>query len=198
MNSQHLTFLTGSRICHDLISPVGAIANGLELVGMEGGGGGQEMALIGDSVAHAEARIRLFRIAFGAAGNEEVSAAEAAALLQGYAAGTRISARYGLSQAVTRSELRLGLLAFLCAERALPFGGRISLALTECARWRVTAEAERLRIDDQLWEDLAAGRPCAEPTPATVQFALIVHVARDAGRIPAVHHVAGTELELQI
>ena len=43
-----LAGLVSSRICHDLISPVGAVCNGVELVEEFGGGGKQEMALIGD------------------------------------------------------------------------------------------------------------------------------------------------------
>ena len=60
-----LAQLVGSRICHDLISPVGAIGNGLELLAMAGGrtmpGGSAELELISDSVVQANARIRFFR-----------------------------------------------------------------------------------------------------------------------------------------
>ena len=64
----NLSALIGSRICHDLISPIGAINNGLELLGMSGNTPGPEMELIHDSVGNASARIRYFRVAFGAAG----------------------------------------------------------------------------------------------------------------------------------
>ncbi len=46
-----LAALVGSRICHDLISPIGAIGNGVELMMMEGAAKGPEMALITESVA---------------------------------------------------------------------------------------------------------------------------------------------------
>lgn len=52
--------LIGSRICHDLISPIGAINNGLELIEMSAPSLGPEMALISDSVTSASARIRFF------------------------------------------------------------------------------------------------------------------------------------------
>ena len=61
----NLAALIGSRICHDLISPIGAINNGLELLDMNGGVQGAEMELISGSVGNAGARIRFFRIAFG-------------------------------------------------------------------------------------------------------------------------------------
>jgi histidine phosphotransferase ChpT len=63
-----LAALIGSRICHDLISPIGAIGNGVELLLMEASGKGPELSLISESVAAANARIRFFRVAFGAAG----------------------------------------------------------------------------------------------------------------------------------
>ena len=74
--------LIGSRICHDLISPLGAIGNGVELLEMSSAGASPEMALISESVASANARIRFFRIAFGAAGSGgSVAAAEIRSIL---------------------------------------------------------------------------------------------------------------------
>ena len=66
-----LAALVGSRICHDLISPLGAIGNGVELLGMTGVPDGPEMDLIAESVGNANARIRFFRIAFGAAAADQ-------------------------------------------------------------------------------------------------------------------------------
>ena len=69
MNNLNLTLsnLIGSRICHDLISPIGAINNGLELIEIKGDQVGSEMRLIEQSCAAASARIQFFRIAYGAA-----------------------------------------------------------------------------------------------------------------------------------
>ena len=78
MNDTQLNDLIGSRICHDLISPLGAISNGIELLTMSGAAGSPEMTLIGESIENANARIRFFRVAFGAAapgsllGNSEI------------------------------------------------------------------------------------------------------------------------------
>jgi len=60
----NLAALIGSRICHDLISPVGAVGNGLELMQMAGGKLLPEMALIEESVEAARLRILFFRIAY--------------------------------------------------------------------------------------------------------------------------------------
>mgnify|MGYP003674670450 CR=1 FL=1 len=52
-----LAALIGSRICHDLISPIGAINNGLELVAMSGDVMSQEMELIAQSVENASIQV---------------------------------------------------------------------------------------------------------------------------------------------
>ena len=65
--TDNIAALIRSRICHDLISPIGAIGNGVELLTMSASAGGSpELDLIADSVHNANARIRFFRIAYGA------------------------------------------------------------------------------------------------------------------------------------
>ena len=64
--------LLSSKICHDLVSPVSAINNGVELIDDIGGSVVDEaMKLIGDSAALASRRLRLFRMAYGRAGSDE-------------------------------------------------------------------------------------------------------------------------------
>lgn len=65
--------LMASRICHDVISPVGAINNGLELLqemGIEGGA--EAVSLIAKSAEQANRRLKLFRYAYGAAGSKDL------------------------------------------------------------------------------------------------------------------------------
>ncbi len=64
--------LIASRICHDLVSPVGAISNGVELVEELGESAGQEaMQLISSSAHQAAIRLKNFRLAYGAAGTDK-------------------------------------------------------------------------------------------------------------------------------
>lgn len=105
-HSAQLAALVGSRICHDLISPVGAIGNGLELMTM-GGGDSAEMALVNDSLSNAQARIRFFRLAFGAAGNEPVSEGELRRILSDLAAAARQTVHWQVAGAVPRAQARL-------------------------------------------------------------------------------------------
>jgi histidine phosphotransferase ChpT len=64
--------LIASRICHDLVSPVGAINNGVELMEEMGPDGmGEAMALVSTSAQQASIRLKCFRLAYGAAGTDK-------------------------------------------------------------------------------------------------------------------------------
>lgn len=64
--------LIASRICHDLVSPVGAISNGVELVQDLGDDAGDEaMQLIASSAEQASIRLKAFRLSYGAAGTDK-------------------------------------------------------------------------------------------------------------------------------
>ncbi|SIO21389.1 histidine phosphotransferase ChpT [Rhodovulum sp. ES.010] len=178
-----LTALVGSRICHDLISPLGAIGNGMELIEMSPGAPGKdELALIADSVARANGRIRLFRLAFGAAAHDaEVGAEELTAILADYYGGSRIEIVIHPPPRLPRSLAKVALLATLCAELALPRGGRIAIEAPG-GTLRITAESNRLAADPRLWDPLADRRPHdPDLSAAEVQFALLQIAAAEAG-----------------
>ena len=64
--------LIASRICHDMVSPVGAVSNGVELVQELGADAGEEaMQLIANSAAQASVRLKVFRLSYGAAGTDK-------------------------------------------------------------------------------------------------------------------------------
>lgn len=63
--------LLASRICHDLISPVGAVNNGVEFLEEMGAGAGSEaIQLIAHSARQASVRLQAFRICYGAGGRD--------------------------------------------------------------------------------------------------------------------------------
>ncbi len=62
--------LLASRICHDLISPVGAVNNGVEFLEESGGGDAEAIELIAYSAGQAAAKLQVFRLAYGAGGKD--------------------------------------------------------------------------------------------------------------------------------
>lgn len=180
-SNHNLTALIGSRICHDLISPVGAISNGLELLEMSGDINGPEMGLIRDSVGNAGARIRFFRIAFGGEGDQMMGASEITAVLNDYASGSRLSLNWLTSESHERSCVKLAFLAIQCLETAMPFGGSIDV---DCQndQWTVTGTSAKLTIEKTLWDGLLHPADLQKVLPAQVQFALMPDVAHRADR----------------
>jgi histidine phosphotransferase ChpT len=173
--------LIGSRICHDLISPIGAINNGLELIEMSVPSLGPEMALISDSVASASARIRFFRIAFGAAADQMNGAQEVTSLLKESYDGGRLMVTWQPIEPHQRRMIRMTFLALMCLETAMPYGGRIEISHNG-AQMSVAGIADKLKIDAPLWSALTSGLPQDELRPAHVQFGLLPLIAQDEGR----------------
>lgn len=186
-----LAALIGSRICHDLISPLGAIGNGVELL-MMSGSAGAEVTLISESVVNANARIRFFRVAYGtAAPGQRIGRPEVVAILSDLGRGGRLVVDWQAEGDQPRREVKLAFLALQALECAMPYGGRITVA-REGPRWRVAGTAAKMKIDPAPWSVLAgagmaagagpAPEPPAEITAAQVQFALFPEELRRQGR----------------
>ncbi|MDK3072690.1 histidine phosphotransferase family protein [Sedimentitalea sp. JM2-8] len=177
----NLAALIGSRICHDLISPIGAINNGLELLDMAGGAQGPEMDLISDSVGNAGARIRFFRIAYGAASDQMLGRPEIVSILDDIGKSQRQKMRWGPLEPQPRSQVRMAFLAMQCCETAMPYGGVIHV-MVEDGVWTLAAEADKMVIDDALWDGLETPGLLPHITPALVQFALLPEIAKELNR----------------
>jgi histidine phosphotransferase ChpT len=161
-----------------LISPVGAIGNGLELIGLTGDAKGPEMEMISDSVNNANARIRLFRVAFGQPSDAQmVGEAEIQSIIQGLAPSSRVSTYWEVEGAVSRSELRLAFLAMMCFDTSMPFGGTVTVT-KDGDKWLLLAESEKLRADAALWDPVDKGDIPADLAPAQVQYGLLPQGAR--------------------
>ncbi|RWR46934.1 histidine phosphotransferase [Sinirhodobacter ferrireducens] len=175
-----LAALVGSRLCHDLISPLGAIGNGVELLTMSGVAMSPELQLIAESVASANTRVKFFRIAFGqASADHRLGRPELVTLMKALSQGGRMAYDWQVEGDQPRRAVKLAFLAILCLEPALPRGGTITIRHEDGA-WLVSARAERTKPDPALWANLD-GEPSAI-SPAQVQFALLPRAAAAQGR----------------
>lgn len=181
MTSRDLNSLLGSRICHDLISPLGAIGNGIELLALSGINAAPEIALISESVENANVRIRFFRIAFGAAsGADLVGARDVKAIMEDLSRGNRLHYHWRIDTDLQRTQTKLAFLLLMCLETAMPYGGTVTVA-HEDGRWTVTGRADRTKIDNDLWALLVDPGAETEVTAANVHFALVPMAAGQAG-----------------
>lgn len=176
-----LAALVGSRICHDLVSPLGAIGNGIELMSMTGGAGA-EMDLVSESVENANARIRFFRLAFGSASEgQTLGAREVGAIAGDQRRGSRVTLAWRVEGDLERREAKLLLLALCCIESAA--GGSAEVEAGRTARGlRLAARAPRLRYEEALWGGLDGLGPAALPPATQVHFALAPRLAAELGR----------------
>lgn len=175
-----LLSLLGSRICHDLVNPLGAIGNGVELLQMSGASG-PELELVQGAVAAAQARLRFFRIAFGAAANDQsVPEAELRAILADMTRDSRLRVDWQVGGGISRPEARLAFLAILCAETALPRGGTVTVRRDP--GWSIRAREDRVAADPALWACLTGAEPPDTLTGGTVHYALMPLAAAGAGR----------------
>ncbi|WP_255435444.1 histidine phosphotransferase family protein [Paracoccus sp. S1E-3] len=179
--------LVGSRLCHDLISPLGAIGNGVELLQMAGDWPGlkdsPEMSLIEDALRAARARITCFRIAFGGTGGtQRVSPAEFATLIGEVEKAGRMRITLEVAEDQARGQVKLVMLALMCLETAMPWGARVIIR-HEGRDWIISAEAERTRHDPALWAWLTGPRgDQPEPAASEVHFALLGLAAMELAR----------------
>ncbi len=179
-----LTALVGSRICHDLISPLGAIGNGVELLELSGMAQTPEMALIAESVAAAQARIKFFRVAYGTAETaSNISRADITGTLGAVARGGRLSYFWEAEGDVPRREAKALFLLLQCLETAMPLGGEIHVRRIATG-WEVVAEGDKMSVDEALWTGML-GRIRPQVTAAQVQFALLPLALAPLGKVLA-------------
>lgn len=182
MTDQDITALVSSRICHDLISPIGAISNGVELLHELSGTASPELSLIAESVETAAQKLRCFRIAFGAAtADSAVARSDIDTTLAACFTGR---ASVGLiadgSTEMPRLLAKAMLLTLLCQERCLPLGGD-SRVLLEPSGFLIETSAPKIRDIGSLWSLIDRPGTRVELAPAEVQFALLAELLQQTG-----------------
>ncbi len=158
MDSVDLASLLCSRLCHDLMSPVGALNNGVELLADEQDPEMRDrcLDLLADSARATANKLKFFRLAFGAAGGfgESVNTSEAKAAIEGLLGGDRrvelgwMVADDKLSKGATKLLLNLALIA----ADALVRGGRLDIGVESNGGMEIAIRAEgpRIAIDDAI------------------------------------------------
>jgi histidine phosphotransferase ChpT len=149
-----LAALLCSRVCHDLISPVGAIVNGLEVLEEEKDDSTREFALdlIKKSARTASAKLQFCRIAFGAAGSAgaQIDLGDAETIARGFLEDDKTRLAWNLPRALLGKNLvKLLLNMLVIAGQAIPRGGRISvdpIGSGDPAGFKVTATGTIAKI----------------------------------------------------
>jgi len=186
LTPSELAALLCSKVCHDIISPVGAINNGLELLD-EGGADEDAMNLIRQSARNASARLQFARIAYGAAGSAGmlIDTGDAEAVTVAYLKNEKPELTWTGGRALLpKNKVKLLLNLVLIANAAIPRGGRLSITLEELEtepRFTLAASGPMLRVPPKFLELHSGGKP-EEPIDAhSVQPYYTLLLAREAG-----------------
>jgi histidine phosphotransferase ChpT len=181
-----LAALLCSRVCHDLISPVGAIVNGLEVLEEDKDEETRIFALelIKKSARQASARLQFCRLAFGAAGSAgaQIETADAEQVSRGLFEDEKIKITWTIARGLRpKNQVKLLLNMLLIAAAAIPRGGTLAVEPIDGDRgFRVTSAGLNARLTTTT-SDLLAGNP-AQPVDAHgIQPFYAGLLARDCG-----------------
>ncbi len=190
MNPVDLASLLCSRLCHDLLSPVGALNNGIELLADE-----QDpemrarcLELLSDSARSSANKLKFFRIAFGAAGGfgDQIDTRDARSALEGlFGAERRIELGWMIEDdRLSKGAVKLLLNLSLLAGDALVRGGRLDIGAErsgDSIELVIRAEGPRILLDPKLRETLLKGSSEGEVEPRAAGAWLAHSLAAQAG-----------------
>ena len=160
-----LAALLCSRVCHDLISPVGAIVNGLEVLDDNPKPEDREFALdlIRKSARTASARLQFCRLAFGAAGSAgaQIDVGDAENMARGHLEDAKTKIIWKLPRVLlAKNRVKLLLNMLVIAQQTIPRGGVLSVDPVgegEALSFRVTASGLNARLPQNIADMLSSG-----------------------------------------
>lgn len=181
MKAVDFASLLCSRLCHDLVSPVGALSNGVELLSDETDPEMQAqcLQLLADSVQQAANRLKFFRLAFGGGGSfsAQVDVREAQNALQGMFPADKVRVEWLIIPSVMpKTAIKVLLNLALIAGDALLRGGVLQVAVEQTGAVldiAVRAEGPRMLLGDDLRQALNGGTPDGELTPRVAPALLV-------------------------
>ncbi|HTI85648.1 MAG TPA: histidine phosphotransferase family protein, partial [Alphaproteobacteria bacterium] len=162
-----------ARLCHDLVGPISAIGNGVELVTEFGEDmRGEALALIAQSASEAARRLQFFRVAFGSAAGSDgnsVPLREVRTRALALPLGGRVSVDWpeaaGQAPELTRPALKLLLSLFLIAVDATAGNGTVRIQFGPGGTFDMIAEGPKASLDPDVARALAGELPSSEATP---------------------------------
>lgn len=187
MDEQSVEFasLLASRLCHDLLSPIGALNNGIELLADEHDPEMRArcMELLAESARTSATKLKFFRLAFGAAGGfeDEIDTREARTAIEGLV-GTqgRVELNWMVEQpSMSKAKIKILLNLALIAADALVRGGTL-LVGAEDGEIVVRAEGERLILDPEL-KNALLGKTSEDALTPRAAAAWLAHVLTKQG-----------------
>ena len=186
LTASDLAALLCSRVCHDIISPVGAINNGLELLD-EGGADEDAMNLIRISARNASSRLQFARIAFGAAGSAGmlIDTGDAENVAEAFMASEKPDfAWVGARALLPKNKVKLLLNLILISNATIPRGGKITATLENletAPKFTLASSGPMLRVPAKFLELHNSGKLDEAIDAHAVQPYYTLLMAQEAG-----------------
>lgn len=185
MNEIEFAALLVSRVCHDLVSPVGAVVNGLEVLEDERDAAmrADALKLVVSSAEQAAARLQFARIAFGAAGSAgaELDLTEVGRIVKGLVQGGKVSVDWRAAHVNWPKDwAKLLMNATLMAADSLPRGGEVRVETSAdpaAPSFTVRARGQNARLLEEV-EKAARGEPTLPMDGRSIQPYLTHKLAR--------------------
>ena len=185
MNDLEFAALLVSRVCHDLVSPVGAVVNGLEVLEDETDLAmrADALRLVAASAEQAAARLQFARIAFGAAGSAgaELDLAEVGRIMAGLLKGGKVELVWRAPALNWPKDwAKLLMNAVLAAADCLPRGGKVTVETEgdgRSPRFKVAATGMVARLSSEA-ERALSGEPAGMLDGRSIQPYLTYQLAQ--------------------
>ena len=179
-----------SRLCHDLLNPVGALNNGVELLADETDPDMREqcMSLLAESARTSAAKLKFYRLAFGSAGgfDDLLPAHEVKAAIEGmFSASGRVTIDWMVGEdRLGKLPAKILLNLALIAGESLPRGGTLTIA-TEIQEKSVDialrSEGPRLILDGEIRNTLEGKVADDAITSRTAAAAMVRQLVSEHG-----------------
>ncbi len=181
-----LAALLCSRVCHDVISPVGAIANGLELIDdpeMDAETKETALDMVRSSAKTAAAKLKFCRIAFGAAGSAGalIDMGEAGEIAKAFVGAQKVKLEWNAPRENRpKQQVKLVLNMLLMAIAGIPRGGLVTVSV-EGESFQARAAGDRAKVPDAMAQVLDGTMELTGLDARLVQPYYAKQLARSAG-----------------
>jgi len=189
-SATELASLLCSRLCHDMLSPVGALSNGLELLADETDPAMRKqcMELLEQSARISRDKLKFFRLAFGAAGGfgDAVPVEESKAVIEALAVdGKKIDLNWAIEgQSLPKPAVKVMLNFAHIALDALIRGGSLDIGAEMregAAEIVVRASGPRIAFDDTIGKVIEGDMAPGELSSRTAAAHMIALLAEEMG-----------------
>lgn len=201
LSLRHIELLS-SKICHDLISPVSAINNGVEIV-EEMGADDAALSIIADSAQLAQKKLKFLRMAYGMGSyktEESNRFSETKNVIHEFFDNQNIKINWLIDETTVFSavECKIILNILILLKEALPKGGILHISKSQ-REFFVLAEAERVFFQEKRWAPLLnESYNVSEPDIDTIQTLILKILAEEGGSTISVNKPSETEIKFSI